>query len=273
MGSLLASHPRLTVLGFAVALAGTAALVVTMTLADPTDDPPADLPGGVLDPGEPTTPEGGTVVPQLGAGESVAIGRIIVLPTGSVPNQRPVMVLPEPGDFQSGVDLTQPDKVAQGLELGIPVGVPEPPPGMEMAWGGADGLTRNGVTILLGEAYSFTGDDYYRIDVTVRRMQPGEAWEIVAYAPEAGHDVSSVTIRETPVAIVHANGDWQVQSATEAYLLLGDYLVQIDAPAFPAHLLVNFLEGYIEENRERLEAASETVAIAHWAHERLAART
>lgn len=256
MGSLLGSHPRLTVLGFAVALAGTVALVVTMALADPTDDPPADLPGGVLDPGEPTTPEGGTVVPRLGAGESLAIGRIIVLPTGSVPNQRPVMVLPEPGDFQFGVDLTQPDVVAKGLDRGVAVGVPEPPPGMELAGGGAGGLTRNGVTILLSEAYSFTGDDYYLIDMTVRRMKPGETWEIVANAPEVGHDISSVIIREEPVAIVHANGDWQVQSGTEAYLVLGDYLVHVDAPAFPAHLLVEFLDGFIQGNLERFERAS-----------------
>lgn len=233
---------RKVALGFIAGFLTVASVVTTAAIATNGGEPRP--PAKSAAPGVPSSPHGGAAVQPDSA--PVDVGRIRILPVGSVPSSDPALLTPGVADSQSAWDLTRPEDERRVREAGFELTRPPSPAGFRLAGGGFEAFTdASGARRVWRQGYRFESDDDFSIELTIRTMLPESHWEIVGYSPDSQHGVSTVDLEGVTVVVVHALDGSRVQSATQAWFNVGDSLVYVDAPAFPIGEFTEFLKATV----------------------------
>lgn len=246
---------RAVALGIMVGFVGAAGAVIGLAIAGDNRIPGA--PEHTLMPGEPSDPPGATPVTHLAPGEERRVGRFRILPVGTNPESR-WPVIPEDPSAERGVDLLDETMVAAAQAQGLPVARVSPPQGFKLTLSSASWFpsTAGGSPWLWREFHRFEGDGFFPADVSVRLAKPGAWVDLTDYDPSTGHTWAESDIDGVTVMFVHGTSDGKVQPIMQAFFFLGDYLVNVDAPALPPGPLDEIVRTYITDHRTRLERAT-----------------
>ncbi len=90
----------------------------------------------------------------------------------------------------------------------------------------------------------------------MRLGKPDDWVDLTDYDPSTGHTWAESDIDGVTVMFVHGTSDGKVQPIMQAFFFLGDYLVNVDAPALPPGPLDEIVRTYITDHRTRLERAT-----------------
>jgi hypothetical protein len=238
-------------IAFCVGLAATLGLMYAVATADPSVSP--DVPAESLPPGDASAPRGSTRLSVVSVQSGVTAGRFTLLPSGSAPAPD-WMEVPGPADKRDAVTLAKSEDFAAAAAAGLPLRDPPAPEGFDLTWAGAETFDAGTKKVLWNASYRLESRDHYPIDVTVRKLKPNAEVVLVDYAPESGHAFSTLTISGVPALFVHGTGVLEIQPATQVWLIIGEYLVYIDAPAHPMDQLLGFTASWITTHRDLYDA-------------------
>lgn len=231
-----------------LAVAGTI-VVMTAAIADGPDEPPvgqeASPPAGTLKPGESSLPDGAKVLTAPGAGESLTIGRMRILPVGGVPSYDWAADA-RVKDLVRAYDVDKDADLSLGRERGLAIVRPPLPKGFVLEAGGVDTYrSADGAEFPARGYYRFTAPDQFPIELQTVLLRPGGIVDVVSFADETGHDLATFTVDETPVVISVAGEDSTIQAYSEATFVIGDWEVRMEAHGLPAAITLDFLTaGY-----------------------------
>lgn len=230
------------------------------------DDPPrsklAGAPAGSLLPGEPSAPQGSIDLPKPTAGKPIEFDRFRILPAGSVPASE-YGFFPTDTKLEQGWDFRNPAQVAAAKRLVPTIGAVAPPPGFTLRQGGGSVITTvtGGLYVPL-EYYEFARSDQFPVEVRIRLIKPGSTVELIDYAPGVGLAMATLTIQSTTLVVVHGTADAKVQPISQAWFMVGNYLINVDAPALPPGIFSDFLNSLVTGESARLTQMSIAAAAA-----------
>ncbi len=243
--------------GFSLGLLIAGGVWASSVLAD--DPPRSKLPGapvGSLLPGEPSAPEGSVDLPESTIDRPIEVGRFRILSAGSVPKSE-YGYFPTNTKLEQGLDFRNPVQLAAARRVAPTIGGVTPPAGFALRDGGADVVTTvSGGVYVPGEFYRFVRDDQFPVELRITLIKPGSTVELVDYESGVGLAMASLTIQSVPLVIVHGTSDAKVQPVSQAWFMVGDYLVNVDAPALPPGIFGDFLDSLIQNEPARLAPMS-----------------
>lgn len=250
---------RVVALGILTGFVGAVGAFAGLALAGDNRIPGA--PEHTLMPGDPSDPPGATPVTHLAPGEEKRIGRFRVLPVGTNPESE-WPVIPHDPSAERGVDLLNDASVSAAQAQALPVARVSAPGGFKVTLSAVSWFpsTTGGSPWLWREFHRFEGDGFFPAEVSVRLAKPGAWVDLTDYDPSTGHTWAEADVDGVTVMFVHGTADAKVQPIMQAFFFLGDYLVNVDAPALPPTQMDEIIRTFIADHRDRLEKATMAVA-------------
>ncbi len=225
----------------------------TPTPSGPTR--PAGVPSGADLPKTPSIPKDARVLTLAEIGKGLQIGRMLVLPPGSVPytgfsratESETLRVFKGAGD----------KSVVDAAATGLAVGPGQPPSGYALVDGEVTAAMPKSGTAprVLHEVYGFDSPTQYTLLIDVRTLPEGKNLEVVAWEPSVRRELSLKSISGVTVVFSHNALDNPNQPALRANFVIGNRAVVIEVSALPIEQLERYLEQFIAEHRAGYEVA------------------
>lgn len=236
------------VVGAIIGVAASIALVGGLVGAIGGSDPPTRPPGEVKV-GTPTAPNPAKSrrLTSTAIGSGLDIGRIRVLPAGSVPGYGWYGHADKAaGEIETpALSVTSADFVKFGVSL---LRLPELP-GFKVEEHLASVIFSKGRPAkLYSEGITLGSSSYWPITIEIYRIKDNQQAQVVATDGSGAFEDSVYDSFGVPAVIEHSSESSKLQPVLRAHVVVGDFYIVVNAGPLPIDILTTFIDQLVTEN-------------------------
>ncbi len=236
------------VVGAIVGIAASAAFAGSLVGAIGGSHPPR-RPAGEVKVGTPTAPNPAMSyrLTASGIGNGLDVGRIRVLPAGSVPDYGWY----GHADKAAGENESPPLPVASAdfVKLGVSLHrLPELPGFKVQEHLASVIIPRNGPARLYSEGITLRSASYWPITIEIYRVKDNQHAQVVATEGGGSFEDSVYDASGIPAVIEHGSESSKLQPVLRAHVVVGGFYFVINAGPLPIDILTTFIDQLVAEN-------------------------